>query len=179
MSLCERGARGRFEGVVGSRRSSDVDGDASCCSSPLNCDMMPSRRVPQPGEPSSALVSVEIRSGLGEAPELMTLLISASLTLMLLRLGFCEARARGDLPLIVRSGEEERRNRGDFSNTTIDLSSSSISMSCACCFCGDGWMGGKGLLRSGVLGGLLKMSLAAIGDWWLRGMGGTGGASDS
>lgn len=40
-------------------------------------------------------------------------------------------------------------------------------------------MGGSGLLKFGVVGGLLKMSLAAIRVWWLRGIGGTGGASDS
>ena len=36
VSLCERVARGRFEGVVGSRRSREAERESNCCSSPLN-----------------------------------------------------------------------------------------------------------------------------------------------
>ena len=49
--------------------------------------MMPSRCLPHPGEPSTALLSADMRSGLGPAAAMfMTFLISASLTLMLRRL---------------------------------------------------------------------------------------------
>ncbi len=130
MSLCERGASGLFDGVVGSRRSNDVERDSSCSSSPLNCDMMPSRRMPQPGEPSRALASVVMRSGLGDAPMAMAFLSSASLTLILLRLvliGILECLTGRSLTVCVGEGERERRSCGGLTITRDWSSDMSIA----------------------------------------------------
>ena len=115
--------------------------------------------------------------------------ISTSLTLILLRLvraAIC-ANVRGDLLFMVLSGDAER-SEGKLkdeldSTTTIDASSSSMGgvstcsgSSCGTFFIGDG---GSGLLMSGVLGAEVKTSEIGVveGERWLRGNGGTGGAS--
>ncbi len=111
---------------------------------------------------------------------------SASLTLMLRRfvlVAIC-ANVRGDLLLIVLSGDDERSEgklKDVFDSTmTIDASSSKLAVStlsnsnCGVFFIGDG---GNGLLTSGVLGAELKTSEIGVaeGERWLLGKGGTGG----
>ncbi len=73
--------------------------------------MIPSSRVPQPGDPSKAFVSVEIRRGVGVVPVLIAFFSSASLTLillLLLRLGAFACLPGRSLTVSFGDGDRER-----------------------------------------------------------------------
>ena len=186
LSLSARDAAGRFEGVVGSSRSSDAERDvSSCCSSPRNCDMMPSRCLPHPGEPSTALLSADMRSGLGPAAAMfMTFLISASLTLMLRRLLRLAIRVccAGGRSFTVRVGDGVRERGRDEGAVTITTDwSSERSMSERWSL---GMMAGSGFSSLGLLDGAENTSSSADNEGAIReaaslGNGGTGGGKAS
>lgn len=183
VSLCERGARGRLEGVDGSLRSSEVEMGSRCSSSPLNWDMIPSSREFQPGELSTAWWSVDMRSGLGlgDPPAAMAFLSSASLTLMLLRLLLLGARMGfSGRPLTVCVGEGDRDRWSDGLLTKIIDWSSEMSVPTERRSL---WlMAGRGLsveARGGAVNTSVTSTDAGMRDAWALGNGGTGGGKAS
>ena len=147
--------------------------------------MMPSMRVPQPCEPSTGLVSVDIRSvlGVGPAPALMTLLISASLTLMLLRLlllGALTCLPGRSLTVRVGEGERDLEVEGAVTMTTDWSSERSVSD----CW-SPRWITGRGFSSLGLFDGAENTSAvsAGAGTGPIRaaslGNGGTGGGKAS
>ena len=161
----------RFGVAVGSLRSSDALEMASSCdaSSPLKSLTTP---LPLYSEPESHSLFKDDR--IRSVP--MAFLRSASLTLILRRLVPPEA---GALPLIVRSGDDDRTAEATCSTVDDALASVTSSSVDEVGTRGEVWMVGSGLLTAGVAGGLVNIS--AIGDdettRCIWGIGGTGGAS--
>lgn len=173
-----------MEGVVGSRRSREVERDSNDWSSPLNWDIRPSSRVPQPGDPSNALLSVVMRSGLGDAPAPVAIAFcsSASLTLillLLLLLGALMCLPGRSLTVCVGDGDRERC-REDLLTMTTDWSSEVSVMSSRWSL---GLMAGRGFSSKGVLGAPNTSPMSAGAGLGMRaaslGNGGTGGGKAS
>ena len=151
-----------------------------CRSSPLNWDIRPSSLEPQPGDPSIALLSVEMRKGLGDPPAAMTFLISASLTLILLRLlllGDLTCFPGRSFTVCVGEGDRDRCPDGRLT-ITIDWSS---EVSVPSEWRSRGFIAGRGLSDE-PLGGAVNTSEASIGSGLREvslGSGGTGGGKAS